>query len=156
MILPDELEEVAFLRELGERYFNQLAQIAHLKEFRRGSVIFHEGQEAPFIYFILSGKVSLEVIEPGYGAIEVETLGPGELLGWSPALGGHAMTATAIALTRGRLAALDATRVLALCEEEPRFGVAFLRQVGLIVSERLRCTRRTLAAVRSRAARSLA
>jgi CRP-like cAMP-binding protein len=74
----------------------------------------------------------------------VYTAGPGELIGWSPVLEQRRMTATARATTVCRLAAFEADRVRQLCEKDPQFGVAFLRQLALALSERLSHTRRRL------------
>jgi CRP-like cAMP-binding protein len=91
------------------------------------------------------GKVSLEVQEPDGKSARVYTAGPGELLGWSPVLGCRAMTATARAATRCRLAVLSVSEILALC-----FGLIFLRQVGLVLSERLRDPRHLARTLRHR------
>jgi CRP-like cAMP-binding protein len=124
---------------------NQIAKMAVLKECKEDTVLFSQGQGSPLIYFVLSGKVGLEIEEPGGKSVGVSTLGPGELLGWSPVLGRHAMTATARPLTPCRLAVLEVPQVLELCERDPRFGIAFLRQIALVLSERLWDTRRNLA-----------
>ncbi len=145
MILLDEMERIEFLRNLGEPHLRQVAWLAQLKEHEEGSILFREGQDSPFIYFVLSGKVNLEVEERGGGPVGVYIAGPGELVGWSPVLGRRGMTATARAATRCRVAALDAGKVLELCEQDARFGVAFLRQVALVLSGRLSNTRRRLA-----------
>jgi CRP-like cAMP-binding protein len=107
--------------------------------------VFRTGEASSFIYFVLNGTVDLEIEEPVGESRKVATAGPGELLGWSPVLGRRAMTATARAATRCRLAALDVGQLLALCERDPHFGMAFLRQVALVVSDRLSGTRRHLA-----------
>jgi CRP-like cAMP-binding protein len=70
------------------------------------------------------------------------------LLGWSPVLGRHAMTATARVTSPCRLAILEVARVNELIREDLHFDVAFLRQLALIVSERLSATRHCLASVR--------
>jgi len=145
MILPEELVSIEFLRNIGEPHLNQIALEALLKEYPEGTVVFREGQDSPFIYFVLTGKVDREVEEPDGKSARVYTAGPGELLGWSPVLGRRAMTATARAVARSRLAVLGVDQILALCEREPRFGLAFLRQITLVLSERLRHTRRSLA-----------
>jgi CRP-like cAMP-binding protein len=139
------MKEVEFLRNLGEEHQNQIARMAHLKECAEETVLFHQGQDTPFIYFVLSGHVGLRVEEPGGHSIEVSTEGPGELLGWSPVLGRHAMTATAHTKTRCRLAVLDVRQMLDWCEREPRFGIAFLRRIALVLSDRLWSTRLSLA-----------
>jgi CRP-like cAMP-binding protein len=145
MILPEEMERIEFLRNLGNPYLNQFAKRARLQECSEGTVLFREGQDSPFIYFVLTGEVVLEVAEPHGHSVEVYVVGPGDLLGWSPVLGSHAMTATARAVAPCRLAVFDAKQIVGLCEQDPRFGVAFLRQTALMISERLNGTRRRLA-----------
>jgi CRP-like cAMP-binding protein len=145
MILPEELARIESLRPLGEAHLNQIARLAQLKEADEGTVLFRETEDSDCIYFVLSGKVSLSVSVPDGDPVEIFAAGPGDLIGWTPVLGRRAMTATARAATRCRLAVLDAARVQALCEQDPHFGVAFLRQVALVLSGRLGATRRRLA-----------
>jgi CRP-like cAMP-binding protein len=153
MILPEELARIEFLQQLGETYLNRVAGMARLEECLEGTVLFREGQRSPVITFVLSGEVRLEVEEPDGESVEVATVGPGEMLGWSPILG-RPMTATARAATRCQLAVFDASRILGLGEADPRFGMAFLRQTSIALSERLRDTRRHLAIARSLGQRS--
>src|SRR5262245_61522920 len=155
MILPDEISGIEFFQNLGESHRNQVALMARLEERTEGTVLFGEGEASSCIYFVLTGTISLEVVEPDGESVEVCTAGPGDLVGWSPVLGRPTMTATARALTRCRLAAIEAKQVLALCERDPRFGMAFLRAVALVLSERLQGTRRCLALARSVGSRSL-
>jgi CRP-like cAMP-binding protein len=154
MILPEELHGIKVLRTLGEAHVNHIARLARLEEAAQGSVLFRQGESSPVVYFVLSGTVALEVEEPEEEAVDVSTVGPGELLGWSPVLGRPTMTATARAATRCRLAALDVHRVLGLAEREPEFGMAFLRLVGLVLAERLDTARRCLAVARAVGQRS--
>jgi CRP-like cAMP-binding protein len=146
MILSEELESIGFLRDLGESYLGQIALMAWPKEYDEGDILFHEGDTSPVLYFILRGEVSLETERRDGGPVSIYTAGPGEMVGWSPVLGRGVMTATARASSRCRVAVLDAKRILALCEKDPHFGVAFLKQVGVFLSERLNSTRRCLAA----------
>src|SRR5262245_44080251 len=145
MVLSEEMENIVFLRELGEPYLGQVAAMARLKEYGEGSILFREGEVSAVIYFILSGEVRLVTEELGGEPVTIYTAGPGEMIGWSPVLGKGAMTATACVSSRCRVAVLDANRVLGLCEQDPRFGMAFLRQVGVFLSDRLTSTRRCLA-----------
>jgi CRP-like cAMP-binding protein len=155
MILPAELHGIRALRQLGEEHVNHIARLARLEEAEEGSVLFRQGEHSQQVYFVLSGTVSLEVEEPVAGAVDVSTVGPGELLGWSPVLGRPEMTATARAATRCRFAALDVQRILSLAEREPTFGMAFFRLVGLVLAERLDMARRCLALARAVGQRSL-
>jgi CRP-like cAMP-binding protein len=145
MINPEELKKSEFLQNLDERHLNAIIRMAHLKEYEPGSVVFRQGENVPFVYLVLSGKLGLQVENLGETAIEVSRVGPGELLAWSVVLGRHSMTATARAVTRCRLAVLDVKDLTALFEKEPRFEAAFVRQIASVVSDRLWDTRRGIA-----------
>jgi CRP-like cAMP-binding protein len=144
MVPQEELAEVEFLRGLMPEHVRQLAGMAQLKEFPPDTLLFREWQHADHIYLVLRGELALEVRVPGRGDVAVQTVGPGELLGWSPALGGGAMTATARALTLCRLAALDARQLQQAWARDPALGMACLRQIALAVARRLDASRRQL------------
>jgi CRP/FNR family transcriptional regulator, cyclic AMP receptor protein len=141
MVLLDMLEGLSFLEGLAPEHLRQLASAAELKEFPAGCVVFHEGQSCPWVYVIRQGAVGLEVEAPGPVAVPFQTLGPGELLGWSPLLGPGPMTATARARDRCRLLAINVPKVEALCARDPVFGVELMRRVGRTVARRLHATR---------------
>ncbi len=147
MIPVEELERVEFLRALGPYYLNQVARLAQLEEYPEDTVLFHEGQDSPYLYFVLSGQVSLEVHLPEGNRIQVATANPGELLGWSQPLERRSMTATARAKTLSRLALLKVPQIMELSAKDPRFAVAFFRQVAKVLSDRLYATRRYLGRV---------
>jgi CRP-like cAMP-binding protein len=149
MILPEEMAKVGFLQNLGEPYLSQIAAIARLEECGEGTSLFSEGETSPVFYFILSGEVKLVTQLIDEEPFTIYHAGPGELIGWSSLLGRNAMTATACVSSRSRLAVLDAKRVLKLCQQDPHFGLAFLQQVIVFLSDRLACTRRCLAISRA-------
>ena len=148
MSLAEEMIKVKSLRGLGEAHLEKLAAIARLRECPVGTVLFGQAEDSTFIFVLLSGEVSLEVNMRDRGATAIYAASPGELLGWSPVLGRHAMTATAKVTSPCRLAVLEVARVNELIQEDLQFGVAFLRQLALIVSGRLSATRHCLASVR--------
>jgi CRP-like cAMP-binding protein len=145
MVTPEELEQLHLLQQFAPNYVKQLAALARLEEYDEEDVIFLEGQPALQIYLVLRGEVALDITVADRGVIRVHKVGPEELLGWSPLLRGGAMTATAHALTRCRLAALDVTQIRALAERDPRFGMEFFRCLASALAERLRSTRLQLA-----------
>lgn len=149
MILPEEMEFVPFLRGLDAPHRNRLALMARLKDCEAGTTLFRDGEESAHFYFVLSGTVNLEIEEPVGESVEITTAGPGEMLGWSSVLGSRGMTATARTATRCRLADFDGCQIQALCEQDPVFGAAFLRQIALVLTDRLSSTRRHLAKARS-------
>jgi CRP-like cAMP-binding protein len=148
MSLAEELGAVKTLRGLGEAHLQKLAAIASPRECPEGAILFREADNSTGIFVLLSGEVSLEVNLRDRGPTVIYAAGPGELVGWSPLLGRHAMTATAKVTSPCRLAVLEVAQVNELVREDLAFGVAFLRQLALIVSDRLSATRHCLASVR--------
>jgi CRP-like cAMP-binding protein len=123
-------------------YLQRIAQMARYQECLADTILFREGEACPFVYLVLCGSVTLEMTVSGRGAVPVQTVGPGDLLSWTPLLRLGPMTATGRTLTRCRLAVLDASQLLALGEHEPRFGREFLHRTATAVARRLIATRR--------------
>jgi CRP-like cAMP-binding protein len=140
-MLLETLRHIRFLEGLPPEQLQQVASLARLEEYRRGALIFREGQRLERIFLVAEGSVSLEICAPGQGCKRIQTIGPGELLGWSPVLGQGPMTATARALVPTQLAVLDAARVVALCRHDPEFCFTFLWRTAEALASRLNATR---------------
>jgi len=141
MILPEEMECITFLQNLGEPYATRVASLALLKECQAGAILFRAREDCTHIYFVLQGSVGLEIEVPPGKSIPVQTVGRGELLGWSALLRYGPTTATARARERCRLAALPVEPLLALFDDDPRLGQAFMRQLAVALARRLEATR---------------
>jgi CRP-like cAMP-binding protein len=141
MVALDVLEKLSFLEGFAPEYLKPLAAVAKVVDVAADEVIFQEKQKSPNIYLVLEGKVALEIWAAGRGATQIQTVGPGKMLGWSPLLTQGPMTATARAVEPSRLVAINAMQVLEACAENPRFGMDLLRRTALALSRRLHATR---------------
>jgi CRP-like cAMP-binding protein len=135
------LQASRFLAGFSPENLRRIAAVAHLEEYRPGTFIFREGETLPRIFLVAEGSVSLEIYVAGRPGRRIQTLEPGELLGWSPLLDQSPMTATARALTPTFLVALDGAQTLALCKDDPAFGFQFMRQTARVLANRLSATR---------------
>jgi CRP-like cAMP-binding protein len=141
MVPLDVLKGIRFFQDLPDAHLTELGAIAELKEMPRGAVVFREGQTSPFIYLVIRGNVALEICAAGLGCAQIHTVGPGELLGWSPILGSGLMTATARVVSPTTVVAVHAAQLLAVCEHDPRFGMEIMRRTAQAVTVRLNATR---------------
>jgi CRP-like cAMP-binding protein len=137
----DTLRGIQFLRDLSEELIEQLAGVARVVEFPAGTVIFRQGDVASTLYLVVEGNVSLEVCAPGVGCKRILTVGPGELLGWSPVLEQGRLTATARSISATQTVAFSGPQVLAICEQNPRFGYEFMKRAAMALGKRLNATR---------------
>ncbi len=134
------LAEHPFLKGLEPRYIELIVGCASNVRFNPGQFLFHEGEEANHFYVIRQGKVSLEVFAPDRGAVSVQTLGEGDVLGWSwliPPYHWH-FDARAVELTRA--IALDGKCLRTKCEEDHDLGYELLKRFAHIIMERLKAT----------------
>jgi CRP-like cAMP-binding protein len=133
--------DLSFLDGAEQVTCRTLADVARVQDIAADTVLFREGQEAGAVFLVVSGQLALEIASPNRGRLRFQTVGPGELLGWSPLLGQPRMTATARALTAAQVIRLEAGPLLKLCEEQPRFGMEMMRRVATALSRRLAATR---------------
>jgi CRP-like cAMP-binding protein len=140
-ITPEFLMGLAFLAPATDDEARQLAAVARADDYPAGAVVFREGDRFGHFWVVVTGNVAIEIYGPDRRPRRIQTVGPGELLGWSPVLGSGAMTATARALTDVRVVALDAPGVRAVCDADPRFGYLFMKRVAGAIAARLSATR---------------
>jgi CRP/FNR family cyclic AMP-dependent transcriptional regulator len=138
---PEFLRTLAFLAPATDDELQQLIPAAQTEQYAAGSRLFQEGDHIDHVFIVTSGTVSLEITGPDRRPRRIQTLGPGELLGWSPLLGAGPMTAGASAVTQVRVVAIDARIVLKLCEADPRFGYQFMKRAAAAIAARLSATR---------------
>jgi CRP/FNR family transcriptional regulator, cyclic AMP receptor protein len=135
------LKQAPFLAGMADGDLHRVAATARLDTYPAGGVLFREGQAFGRIFLVVEGSVALELDVPDHGGRRVHTVRAGELLGWSPILGPTPMTATARALTLTCVVALNGSQILYLCEQDPKFGLTFMRRTAAALADRLQATR---------------
>jgi CRP-like cAMP-binding protein len=140
-ITPGFLKSLAFLAAASDDEVRTLLPAAQIEQYPPGALIFREGDELAHVFIVTAGNVALEINGPDRRPRRIQSVGPGELLGWSPLFGHGPMTATARALGEVRVVALDARAVRALCDQDPRFGYQFMKRTAAAIAARLSATR---------------
>ncbi|MDH6144287.1 CRP-like cAMP-binding protein [Kitasatospora sp. GP30] len=133
-----------FLGALPPDHRDRLLVFAHQVSFPSGTRIFEEDGVADRFWIIRSGLVALDVHVPGRRAAVVETLGEGELLGWSWLFEPYRWHLGAQTRAAVQASEFDAERVRAACEEDPAFGLAVTNCVAQVIARRLKSTRTRL------------
>jgi len=139
--LEPVLAEHPFFQALAPEDLHVLAGCAMNVRFETGQQLFREGAEANEFYLIRHGKVALEVVVPGRSSVTIQTLGPGEILGWSWLVPPYRWRFDARAVELVRAIALDGKCLRAKCEADPRLGFELLKRFAQVIIERLQATR---------------
>ena len=113
-------------------------------KFEPGQLIFQQGSPANRFYLILEGKVMLEAELKEQGVIPVQTLGPGDDLGWSWFFPPHYLHVNARALTPIRAIFFYGTRLREQCEQDHNFGYQLMKRIAEAANRCLRATQERL------------
>ncbi|MFF2848836.1 cyclic nucleotide-binding domain-containing protein [Streptomyces sp. NPDC058001] len=132
---------VTMINALSPAARQRLMSLAREVSFPPGTRIFEEGHHADRFWVVRSGTVELDMKVPGRRAAVIESLGHGELLGWSWLFPPHTWHLGAEAATPVRAHEFDAADVRTLCAEDPAIGQAVTHWVGCVVAHRLQAAR---------------
>ncbi|MFB6706760.1 Crp/Fnr family transcriptional regulator [Streptomyces sp. NPDC056333] len=130
-----------FLGALSPGHRERLVAFGHDVSFPGGTRIFDEGGVADRFWIIRSGLVALDVHVPARREAVLETLGEGDLLGWSWLFEPYLWHLGAQARSAVSASEFDAQQVRAACEKDPSFGLALTNCVAQVIARRLKSTR---------------
>lgn len=140
--LIDHLASHPFLRGMKQAHLETMAAEAMQTEFKKGELVFHEGELANRFYLIRSGSVALEAPTPEDGTILVEEIGAGGVLGWSWLFPPYYWHFDARAAEHTTAIFLYGTRLREHCESDPDFGYELMKRTAELVIHRLEATRK--------------
>ena len=139
--IAELLSDVPFLEGLGPDRLDLLAGCAGNIHFDAGTRLFREGDEADTFYVIRHGSVAIETFVPARGALTIETIGPGEMLGWSWLFAPYRWHFDARALVPVRATGFDGACLRGKCESDPALGYELMGRFAQVLIERLQWTR---------------
>jgi CRP-like cAMP-binding protein len=139
--LERTLAQHSFLAGLDRRHLRPLLGLASLKGFKAFETIFQEGKPANTLYLIARGKVQVETPLLGCEAVPIQTLGAGEVLGWSWLLPPYEYHYSARAVEPTEAIALDGRALRGRCEEDHDLGYEMMKRFALVIVQRLAATR---------------
>jgi CRP/FNR family cyclic AMP-dependent transcriptional regulator len=109
--------------------------------FEEDTVLFREGEPADTFYLVRKGSIALETFVPARGAMTIETLEAGEVVGWSWLFPPYRWHFDARALTDVRATAFDGACLRGKCAQDPALGFALMSRFAQVLIERLQWTR---------------
>ena len=130
--------------QLPEAELELISSTARTVRFAARQRLFSEGQPAQGCWLIEDGRVTLDMAVPGRGQVVLQTLGPGDVLGWSWLVPPYRWHYGATAVLPTTATELDTEQLRALAEQDPRFGYTLVLTLFEAVLQRLQATRARL------------
>lgn len=139
--LSEIMRQHPFLAGLPFEHMQTLVGCASNVRYEDGQTIIHEGQVANKFYLIRTGRVALQMDVPGKVPLRIQTVGPGEILGWSWLISPFRWHFSGIVVLDTRAIALDGECLRGKCERDPAFGYEMLKRLSQVMERRLDATR---------------
>ncbi len=106
------------------------------REYKRGDVVFREGDESLGVYCIKRGLVGIRKTDAEGNSVLLGRLGhPGSTLGYRPFLAGESHQGTAEALKQSTVCFIDGAMVRDLLNANPALGLSFLESAAKALGE---------------------
>ncbi len=135
------LVEHPFLSGMSPKHIDLITGCASNVRFDAGQYLDRAGELANRFYIIRVGKVAIEMYHPAGGAITIQTVGEGDVVGWSflfePYIGHFDSRATELT----RAIALDGVCLRKKVEEDHELGYELYKRFAQIMEQRLENTR---------------
>jgi CRP-like cAMP-binding protein len=122
----------------------RLLRIAREVNFPPDARLFEEGGHADRFWIVRNGTAALDMHVPGRRAPVVETLGVGDLIGWSWMFEPFVWQLGAATVTPLKTYEFDAVAVRLMCLDDAVFGRAVEHWVGRVLAHRLQAARTRL------------
>jgi CRP/FNR family transcriptional regulator, cyclic AMP receptor protein len=135
------LRDVPLFAGLNDEQLELLAGCAGNVHFREGQVVFREGDPADTFFLIRHGSVAVETFVPARGAITIETVEAGDVVGWSWLFAPYRWHFDARALTVVRATGFDGACLRGKCDDDPDLGYQLMARFAQVLMERLQWTR---------------
>ena len=126
---------------MSPEHLELIAGCAQNEVFEDGAYLMRAGDPADRFYVIRLGTVALEIFVPQRGAITVETIDDGDLVGWSWLVPPFRTELDARAVGNVHTVGFDAACLRGKADTDPVLGYELMRRFIPVIVERLQATR---------------
>lgn len=137
MVSVEVLRSLPHFAGVRPESLKAVAEIAEEREFKAGETLCREGEPARWLSVLKEGEVDVVYRSQAHGGSIVDTIVPGELLGWSAIMEPHTISATVQARGNGRYLAIQADGLRKLCEKDHTLGYRLMTWVAREIRSRL-------------------
>jgi len=141
--------EHPFLQGMQPDHLAILTECAMLAEFKKGELIFREGDPANRFYLIRTGRVELEAKVQERDRMLIQTIGPGDVLGWSWLFPPYYWRFDARAATPVTAIFFYGTWLREYGEQDHNLGYELMKRTAEVVIKRLQAARKYLLELRT-------
>ncbi len=130
-----------FVKGLPPEHIRLIVGCAANVVCKEGEFLFREGEPADKFYLIRQGRLMIESHIPHRGAISIQTLGEGDLVGWSWLLPPYRFHFDARICETTRLIGFDGKCLREKFDKDPVLGYEIMKKFASVMADCLDATR---------------
>jgi len=134
--IVDFLKSITLFEELKTAEISRLERILYTRHYKKGEVIFREGEPGAALYILKEGEVDI-TINHDEKPIMLTTLSRGMFFGEMAIFDETPRSATVIASSECEIIALPKPDFILFSEKEPAIGLKIIMSLGRILSIRV-------------------
>ena len=128
-----EFDSLPLFAKLSHTQRAAIAGVSRVETYAPETRLFDEGGLADQCWVVVSGCVVVDALAPGRGRVGVQSIGPGELVGWSWLVPPYRWHFGATVVSPTRAVVVDTAALRDLSGDDPAFGY----QLSLILIDAL-------------------
>jgi CRP/FNR family transcriptional regulator, cyclic AMP receptor protein len=144
LISIDTLKKVNFFRGLDDAELGMVSALCKEKTYQVGEICQIEGQSDSQVHIIIRGRVGAVAHIPNISCnaseIILDTLGPGEVFGWSALIRGTPWSTLRV-LESTDIFFFSGEDLMDLCENNNHIGYVMMKNLAMLIAVRLRRNR---------------
>ena len=134
--LGEVIAEHPFFAALAPAPLAVVTGCADLAVYKGGDFLFKCGGAAQHFFLLRHGCVALELPCPGKAPYRLQTVGPGEILGWSWLFPPHESQFDARAVGDARVIRFDGACLRGKCDADPALGYSLVKRFARVMVQR--------------------
>ena len=135
--IRNTLEKLGPFTELKAAHLDFLAKIGKIEHYAASQSMCEEAQPADKFFLLVDGRVEVEIYDDPQGAITIDTLTPGDVLGWSWIISPHHWRFFGRTVGPVEVLSFPADAIREKCEADYEFGYRLHRIFNYILAQRL-------------------
>jgi CRP-like cAMP-binding protein len=135
----DAVHAHAFLNGLSPEHLDRVAALAEEVRFADDELVFADGQNSRALYLLIEGSVAVELRTVGF-VVCVQSLGPGQIFGWSSLLDAQDTLFQVRAREQIRALQINGAELRKLCKSDPTLAASLFERILKVVASRVKAT----------------
>jgi CRP-like cAMP-binding protein len=139
--LEDVIGQAPMFADLAPAHLQVIAGCAQNQHLAASTLLLREGEPADRFYLIRRGAIALEVHAPGRGSLMIETLYPGDVVGWSWLFAPYRWQLDGRVAEPSDVVTFDGACLRGKCQTDHELGYQLMSRFAANLVQRLQATR---------------